>query len=64
MKTLVHPFKLAHCTFDYSPVEYPERPRNVRVTFADLRTGARTVREYKTLPAAKAAVTRYMNALM
>lgn len=51
----------ATATINYNPVEYPARPGNVSVTFINHHTDASETRVYKTLPAAKAAITRYFS---
>ena len=59
MKTII--FCNASATIDYLPAGYPARPRDVKVTFTNHNNGTAETKVYKTLPAAKAAVTRYFN---
>ena len=56
-------YRDAHIDWNYKPVTWPEKPRDVKVTFTNNHTGETFSRVYKTLPAAKAAVTRYINKL-
>lgn len=59
MKTIC--FCNATATINYHPVEYPARPGDVAVTFINHHTNVSETRVYKTLPAAKAAITRFFN---
>lgn len=56
-------YRDAHIVWTYESVTWPGKPRDVKVTFTNNHTGETFSRVYKTLPAAKAAVTRYINKL-